>query len=33
VRDELGRHPLVAHAEPAPPDQGGDGATIAHLAG
>ena len=23
----------MAHAEPAPPDQGGDGATIAHLAG
>ena len=32
VRDELARHPLVARAEPAPPDQGGDGATIAHLA-
>jgi DNA mismatch repair protein MutS2 len=32
VRDELERHPLVARAEPAPPDQGGDGATIAHLA-
>lgn len=33
VREELRRHPLVAHAEPAPPDQGGDGATIARLAG
>ncbi len=31
VREELRRHPLVARAEPAPPDQGGDGATIAHL--
>jgi DNA mismatch repair protein MutS2 len=31
VREELGRHPLVARAEPAPPDQGGDGATIAYL--
>lgn len=33
VREELARHPLVARAEPAPPDEGGDGATIAHLAG
>jgi DNA mismatch repair protein MutS2 len=32
VREELRRHPLVARAEPAPPEQGGDGATIAHLA-
>ena len=32
VREELARHPLVARAEPAPPEQGGDGATIAHLA-
>ena len=31
VREELARHPLVARAEPAPPDQGGDGATIAYL--
>lgn len=31
VRDELRRHPLVERAEAAPPDQGGDGATIAHL--
>ena len=31
VREELVRHPLVARAEPAPPDQGGDGATIAYL--
>jgi DNA mismatch repair protein MutS2 len=31
VREELKRHPLVARAAPAPPDQGGDGATIAHL--
>ena len=31
VREELGRHPLVARAEPAPPEQGGDGATIAYL--
>ncbi len=33
VREELARHPLVARAEPAPPDEGGDGATIAHLVG
>ena len=31
VREELARHPLVARAEPAPPEQGGDGATIAYL--
>jgi len=31
VREELRRHPLVARAEPAPPEQGGDGATIAYL--
>ena len=31
VREELVKHPLVARAEPAPPDQGGDGATIAYL--
>jgi DNA mismatch repair protein MutS2 len=31
VRQELERHPLVERAEPAPPEQGGDGATIAHL--
>lgn len=31
VREELLKHPLVARAEPAPPDQGGDGATIAYL--
>ncbi|MBY0308126.1 MAG: Smr/MutS family protein, partial [Phycisphaerales bacterium] len=31
VREELERHPLVARADPAPPGQGGDGATIAHL--
>ncbi len=31
VREELRRHPLVARAEPAPPEGGGDGATIAHL--
>jgi DNA mismatch repair protein MutS2 len=29
VREELGRHPLVERAEPAPPNQGGDGATYA----
>jgi len=33
VREELARHPLVARAEPAPPEQGGDGATIAYLGG
>jgi DNA mismatch repair protein MutS2 len=33
VREELARHPLVERAEPAPPEQGGDGATIAYLAG
>jgi DNA mismatch repair protein MutS2 len=31
VREELARHPLVERAEPAPPEQGGDGATIAYL--
>ncbi len=31
VREELRRHPLVARAEPAPPEQGGEGATIAYL--
>jgi DNA mismatch repair protein MutS2 len=31
VREELTRHPLVARMEPAPPGEGGDGATIAHL--
>jgi DNA mismatch repair protein MutS2 len=31
VREELRGHPLVARAEPAPPEQGGDGATIAYL--
>jgi DNA mismatch repair protein MutS2 len=31
VRDELGRHPLVARAEQAPPEEGGDGATMAVL--
>jgi len=31
VREELARHPLVERAEPAPPEEGGDGATIAHL--
>jgi DNA mismatch repair protein MutS2 len=33
VREELARHPLVERAEPAPPEQGGDGATIAYLGG
>ncbi len=33
VREELARHPLVDRAEPAPPDEGGDGATIAYLEG
>ncbi len=33
VREELARHPLVARAEPAPPEAGGDGATIAYLTG
>ena len=32
VRDELAATRWSARAEPAPPDQGGDGATIAHLA-
>ena len=31
VREELARHPLVERAEPAPPEAGGDGATIAYL--
>ena len=33
VRDELEHHPLVERATPAPPDEGGDGATIAYLGG
>ncbi len=33
VREELARHPLVERAEPAPPEEGGDGATIAYLEG
>jgi DNA mismatch repair protein MutS2 len=33
VREELARHPLVERAEPAPPEEGGDGATIAYLGG
>src|SRR5690606_23919507 len=33
VREELARRPLVGRAEPAPPEQGGDGATIAYLTG
>jgi DNA mismatch repair protein MutS2 len=33
VREELARHPLVDRAEPAPPEEGGDGATIAYLDG
>jgi DNA mismatch repair protein MutS2 len=33
VREELARHPLVERAEPAPPEEGGDGATIAYLDG
>lgn len=31
VREELGRHPLVDAVEPAPPREGGDGATYAVL--
>lgn len=31
VREELGRHPLVDAVEPAPPKEGGDGATYAVL--
>lgn len=31
VREELSRHPLVVRAEPAPANEGGDGATIAYL--
>jgi DNA mismatch repair protein MutS2 len=33
VREELGRHPLVSRIEPAPPEEGGDGATLAHIGG
>ncbi len=33
VREELARHPLVDRAEPAPPEEGGDGVTIAYLDG
>ncbi len=31
VREELAGHPMVERAEPAPPDAGGDGVTIAFL--
>ncbi len=31
VRDELDRHPLVGRVDPAPPNEGGDGATLALL--
>jgi DNA mismatch repair protein MutS2 len=31
VREELARHPLVARAEPASPQEGGEGATLAML--
>jgi DNA mismatch repair protein MutS2 len=31
VREELGHHPLVASVEPAPPEEGGDGATLVHI--
>jgi len=33
VRAELQRHPLVERAEPAPPNEGGDGATYAVIDG
>ena len=32
VREHLQRHPLVASAEPAPAQEGGDGATVVRLA-
>jgi DNA mismatch repair protein MutS2 len=32
VREELARHPLVVRVEPAPPAEGGDGATLVYLA-
>lgn len=31
VREELSRHPLVSRIEPAPPEEGGDGATLVHI--
>jgi DNA mismatch repair protein MutS2 len=31
VREELTRHPLVDTVDPAPPNEGGDGATYAVL--
>lgn len=31
VREHLARHPLVQSAAPAPPQEGGDGATIVRL--
>jgi DNA mismatch repair protein MutS2 len=31
VRDYLAQHPLIASAETAPANQGGDGATVALL--
>jgi DNA mismatch repair protein MutS2 len=33
VREERAPHPLVERATPAPPEEGGDGATIAYLGG
>jgi len=32
VRETLDRHPLVKEYEPAPPQEGGDGATLVRLA-
>jgi DNA mismatch repair protein MutS2 len=31
VREELARHPLVGRVDPAPPEEGGDGATLVEL--
>ena len=33
IREELARHPLVERVEPSPPEEGGEGSTVAHLGG
>jgi DNA mismatch repair protein MutS2 len=33
IREELARHPLVERVEPSPPEEGGEGSTIADLGG
>ena len=31
IREELARHPLVERVEPSPPEEGGEGSTVAYL--